>query len=58
MIFYTNNEQDTAKLSLSCSLHITGCVSELGDFATLFFFWFISTGADVAIAILLPTLTL
>jgi len=34
----------------------TGCVSESGDFATLFFFLFGKTGADAAIAILLPTL--
>jgi hypothetical protein len=32
------------------------CVSESGDFATLFFFWFGNTGPDAAIAILLPTL--
>jgi len=31
-------------------------VSESGDFATLFFFWFSNTGADAAITSLLPTL--
>jgi hypothetical protein len=34
----------------------TGCVSESGDFATLFFFWFGKTAAYAAITILLPTL--
>jgi hypothetical protein len=34
----------------------TGCVSESGDFATLFFFWLGNTQADATIAILLPTL--
>ena len=36
-------------------VNYTGCVSESGDFAT-FFFWFCKTGADAAIALLLPTL--
>jgi len=36
---------------------ITKCVSESGDFATLFFFWFGSTRADATIAILLSTLS-
>jgi len=34
----------------------TGCVSESGNFATLLFSCFGNTGADAAIAILLPTL--
>jgi len=32
-----------------------GCISESGDFATVFF-WFGNTEGDAAIAILLPTL--
>jgi hypothetical protein len=34
----------------------TGCVSELRDFAKLFFSWFDNIGTDAAIAILLPSL--
>ena len=40
----------------SAICNYTGCVSESGDFATLFFFWFSNTGADAAITSLLPTL--
>jgi hypothetical protein len=36
-------------------VQITGCISESGNFATLFFL-VCYTGADAAIAILLPTL--
>jgi len=55
-IFYLSlSHLDSTKfpaVSKSC----TGCVSESGDFATLFFSGFGNTGADAAIAILLPTL--
>jgi hypothetical protein len=36
-------------------IHNTGCVSESGDFATLFY-WFGNTGVDADIVTLLPTL--
>jgi hypothetical protein len=44
------------KIFHNVTLVYTGCVSELGNFATQFISWFGNNGAEAAIAILLTSL--
>jgi hypothetical protein len=54
----TQGQSPSSTVCIQCHLYggSTGCVSESGDFATMFFFSFGNTGADSAFASLLPTL--